>query len=197
MKRSVKTLVLSTIATLFLALTHGQLKIAPVNGGVGADVKKVIDDYPNRFANLMGEMIQENTQSTEYRCNFSAQGAEETSITRYSSQGNNVYSWQALMLSTESFEKAKQKFRTLFNQLNNLSVRPVGGASYHLKGNYEMPREEMKFTSVVFSMSPENDAVKKIKTEVTLQYELTEWKVKVIVYDREREDEERGKRVEE
>lgn len=97
------------------------------------------------------------------------------------------------MLSTENFEKAKLKFRQLFGQLNNLSVRPGGGSSYQLKGVYEVPKEEMKFTSVVFSLSPENEGVKKLKTEVTLQYEMLEWKVRVIVYDREREDYERGK----
>jgi hypothetical protein len=157
----------------------------------------VIGEYPSRFTNLLGEMIIENPQSTEYKCNFAVNGAEETTITRYSSSANNVYSWQALMLTTDNFEKAKQKFRTLFNQLNNLDVKPGGSKSYHLKGNYEPPVEEKKFASVVFTFSPDEEGLNKLKAEISLQYELTEWKVKVLVYDREREDGERGKTVEE
>lgn len=196
MKKAVKTLVLSTILTLVLHSSHAQIKLS-LPSSVANDVKKVIEDYPGRFVNLMGELIVENPQSAEYRCNFTVNGAEESSITRYSSKSNLVYSWQALMLSTESFEKAKQKFRLLYNQLNNLSVKPGGTKTFHLKGDYETPVEALKFASVIFSFSPDDEATKKLKAEISLQYELTEWKVKLLVYDREREDEERGKAVEE
>jgi hypothetical protein len=196
MKKAVKTLVLFTILTCILHSSHAQLKLTPPSA-IANDVKKVIDDYPVHFANLMGPLIQENTQSSEYQCNFKVHGAEESTITRYSSNANNVYSWEALMLSTESFEKAKQKFRSLFNQLNNLSVSAGGSTGARLKGEYEMPVEEKKFASVVFSLSQDDESLKKLKVEVSLQYQLTEWKVKLLVYDKEREDAERGKTVEE
>ncbi len=196
MKKAVKTLALFTILTLVLEPAHAQLKLTPPSA-IANDVKKVVEDYPGRFNNLIGELIVENPQSSEYRCNFKVNGAEESSITRYSSKSNNVCSWQALMLSTESFEKAKQKFRSLFNQLNNLSVNPGGSKNVHLKGDYDSPVEEKKFASVIFSFSPGDDSLKKLKAEISLQYELTEWKVKLLVYDKEREDDERGKTVEE
>lgn len=37
---------------------------------IGGDIKKVLEDYPNRFINLMGEVVAENTQSTDYQCEF-------------------------------------------------------------------------------------------------------------------------------
>jgi hypothetical protein len=197
MKKAVKTLALSTILLLQLNLVHAQLKLNPLSNAVGNDLKKVIEDYPSRFANLMDEMIVENPQSTEYKCRIKVNGEEESSITRYSSRLKSVCSWQAVMLTTESFEKAKQKFKTLFNQLNNLSVNPGGAKTYHLKGVYEAPVEVMKFASVIFSFSPDDENIMKLKVEVSLQFELTEWKVKLLVYDREREDEERGKTIEE
>jgi hypothetical protein len=190
MKKSVKTLVLITIGFLFTTNSTAQLKL-PGNNAVANDVKKVIEDYPNRFINIMGEVLTQNTQSTDYHCNFSVQGAEETFITRYPSK-KEICSWQALMLTTETFEKAKQKFKSLFNQLNNLSVKS-GTGTFKLKAEYESPEEVKKFTSIIFTFEPGNESVKKLKVEISMQYiEPMEWKVKLLIYDREREDDERG-----
>ncbi len=187
MKKSVKSLVLITITSLVCLSAGAQLKLPTLNP-VANDVKKVIEDHPNHFANLKGEMITQTPQTTDYACTFNANGAEETTITQYSSK-KEIYSWQALMLTTESFDKAKQKFRSLFNQLNNTAIK-TGDLSYKLKGNYVQPDEKKKFTSVILSAGS-ND---KLKVELSLQaYEPMEWKVKIIIYDREREDDERGK----
>ncbi len=189
MKRSVKSLVLITISALVFKTSSAQLKL-PVINGVTNDVKKVIEDHPNQFANLKGEMIAQTTQTIDYACLFEANGAEETTITKYSSK-KEIYSWQALMLTTESFEKAKQKFRSLFNQLNNLPVKS-GDQQYKLKGDYVQPDNKKKFSSAILS------AGDKLKVEISLQaYEPMEWKVKIIIYDTEREDDERGSRTEE
>lgn len=196
MIKSVKTLVLITITSLFFNSVSAQLKLPGINNGIAHDIKKVIEDYPNRFIHLMGEMVAEHTQSTDYECNFNVNGAEESIITRYSAK-KEVCSWQALMLTTDDFEKAKQKFKSLYNQLNNLSVNN-NKASFRLRGAYESPDEAKKFTSILFSFEPTNESLKKLKVEVSIQYiEPMEWKVKVLVYDREREDVERGKTVEE
>src|SRR5690349_15710102 len=106
MRKPVKSLVLITISAMFFHSSTAQLKL-PTIQGVGSDVKKVIDDYPNRFTNLMGDVITENTQSVDYRCNFNVNGAEEAFVTRYSAK-KEICSWQALMLTTENFDKAKQ-----------------------------------------------------------------------------------------
>ncbi len=196
MTKPVETLVLITICTLLFNTSSAQLRL-PTISGVGNDVKKVIEDYPNRFINLMGEVLNENTQSTDYLCNFNVNGAEEAIVTRYSAK-KEVCSWEALMLTTENFEKAKQKFKSLYNQLNNLSVDIGGVKNFHLKGKYKAPEDEKKFASVFFSIEPGNELAKKLKVEISMQaYEPMEWKVKVLVYDKEREDDKRGKAVEE
>lgn len=191
MIKSVKSLVLITMSVLFWQVSTAQLKLPGISG-VGNDVKKVIEDYPNRFINLMGEVITENAQSTDYQCNFKVNGAEEAFITRYSAK-KEICSWEAVMLTTESFDKARQKFKSLFNQLNNLSVNIGAVKNFHLKGKYEAPDENLKFTSVLFSFDPNTDAVSKLKVEIVLQYEAPmDWKVKILVYDRDREDNEQG-----
>ncbi|MBL7722938.1 MAG: hypothetical protein JNK27_02265 [Chitinophagaceae bacterium] len=193
MKKSVKTLVLLTISFLLFSPADAQIKLPIVSNGVGSDIKKVIEDYPNRFINLMGEVKMLNEQSTDYFCNFKVNGAEETFVTRYSAKREGVVSWQALMMTTEDFEEAKKKFRSFYNQINNLSVS-VGQKSSRLKAEYKSPLEEMKFTSILFSLDPVDETAKKLKVELLLQYQAPmEWKIKILVYDREREDAERGK----
>lgn len=194
MKNSVKSLVFITTAVFIFSFNHAaaQLKL-PVIDGITNDIKRVINDYPNQFINLMGEKITENPQSTDYKSIFNANGAEETTITKYSAK-KEICSWQAVMLTTESFDKAKQKFRSLFNQLNNLSIR-LGHQTSRLKGDYKQPEEKKKFTSIVFSFEPDGDTLEKLKIEILIQVQgPMEWKVKVMVYDREREDVERGRR---
>ncbi len=196
MKQAVKTLALITISVFLTTASNAQLKV-PVINGIAPDVKKVINDYPNQFSNLKGELIVQNPQSIDYECNFKVNGAEQATITQYNSKNNAICSWQALMLTTESFEDAKKKFRSLYGQLNNLTVNTDVSQAGRLNGAFEAPAEEKKFTSVVFAVDNADEGLKKLRVELVMHYELLEWKVKVLVYDKEREDAERGVTVEE
>lgn len=192
MKQAVKPLALFTILIFAFSTLTAQLKIASITGSIAGDIRKVIHDYPNRFINIQGELVARHPQSTDYDCNFKVNGAESALVTVYSSKNNNVCSWQALMLTTEEFAVAKKKFKTLYTQLNNLSVSLENGSSFLLKAHYEEPVEEKKFTSIVFSGQTADEASKKLRVELVMVYEPMEWKVKVMVYDRDREDHERG-----
>lgn len=189
----VKTLGLFTILLLIQSSSTAQLKFTKSSGDIATDLKKVILDYPNDFQNIIGDLIVKNPQSTDYRCNLQVEGAEECYITRYStsSEEQPIYSWQALMLTTENFNEAKRKFKSLFDHFNNLAI---GTSS--LKGSYEMPAEEKRFTSVIFSISPADESSKKLRVEIVMENEGMEWKVRIQVYEQEREDEEKGGIVE-
>ena len=65
-----------------------------------------------------------------------------------------------------------------------------------LKGEYESPVEQKKFASVVLSFDPADESLKKLKVEIVMEAEQMEWKIKVLVYDRDHEDDERGEIVE-
>jgi len=190
MKRSVKALVVFTISFLLFNHTQAQLKLNS-SGTIGADVRKVVSDYPNSFANLIGEVIIQNPQSTDYQCNFKVIGAEKSFITRYASGKKPIVSWQAVMLTTEDFEEAKKRFKNLYSQLNNL---PVGGG--RLKAEYEAPTEGNDFTNIIFEFNPGEEWTKKLRVELVIEAEMMDWKVKVMVYDRDRNDAERGPVVE-
>lgn len=189
MKKTVKPLVLITFFGLLSGSLRAQLKL-PVTSAIVTDVKKVLADYPNQFGSLLGEIIRENPQSTEYQCNFNVNGAEESIITRYSSN-KQICSWEALMLTTENFDKARQKYRSLFNQLNHLSADVGEARLIRFNGRYEAPEEEKKFSSVLFET--DSGSGNPLKMELTMEFHVpAEWKVKLLLYDREREDHERG-----
>jgi hypothetical protein len=187
MQKTVKPPGLITILLLCFHVSNAQLKL-PVVNGIGNDIKKVIAEYPAQFINLMGEEVTKNPQSTEYECNFKVNGAEESSITKYTDPKKIICSWQALMMSTETFEKAKQKFKSLFNQLHNLEVAAAGN-KFRLSGKYEAPAEEKKFASIILIPEHPTEEIKKLKVEIAMLYtEPMEWKVKLLVYGLERED---------
>ena len=49
-------------------------------------LQKVINDYPNHFRNIKGEVLVENPQTTDYSSKVQIPGAITTVITRYSSE---------------------------------------------------------------------------------------------------------------
>jgi hypothetical protein len=155
------------------------------------DVENVIMDYPNNFQHYIGNEMVSDPQSTNYTSLLKIRGSEECIITKYPAKKRNRYSFQAVMQSTEDFENAKAAFNSYYNQLNNLGIH-FATQAYSLKGVYESPDEEKKFTSTIFSIDPTEEGVKHMKVELLMEYSLMEWKVKLLVYEKEREDNERG-----
>jgi hypothetical protein len=92
------------------------------------------------------------------------------------------------MLTTDDFEAAKKEFRKLYLQLNNLSVSFSNGQPFYFRAPYVTPTDEKKFTTIILQSDPGNETVKNLKVELSMEYELLEWKIKIQVYERERED---------
>src|SRR5687767_8407639 len=104
----------------------------------------IVEHYPNQFKNLAGEVVTENPQSTDYRSVVTLKGSEECIVTKFSAKGKEVYSWQAVMLTTENFEEALKKYKSLYNSIQRLAVQ-INGANAVLRSEYEIPTEEKKF----------------------------------------------------
>lgn len=181
--------------SVFSVSADAQLK-SPFSKGrsLAQDVEKILDDYPNHFKSFTGEIISENPQSTDYVCTFTPEGAEECVITQYSAGGRRtVVAWRAVMLTTENFEDARKKFRQIYSALNNKKVS-IRLNPYNLKADtpYEQPTEEKDFNSVIFKLDPNDDRYGHLRVEISLQAVLMEWKLSVLVYERDRADNERG-----
>ncbi|MCR6720193.1 MAG: hypothetical protein NVV59_07775 [Chitinophagaceae bacterium] len=161
-----------------------------------ADMKAVIRDYPHNYAKMRGGVQQQSPQQTDYESSMKITGAESVTISRFSADNKEVYSWSAVMLTTEEFSAAKAKYKTLFARFNNMAVKMDSGVTFYLKGKYLEPIEERGFTSSLFRFELPDMVTRKMILELSMQYEFPEWKVKVLIYERDREDTERGDIVE-
>jgi hypothetical protein len=161
------------------------------NPDVRQALEKVIADYPRSFATLKGEVLDNNPQTVEYASLLLFKGAEKNTITEYSGK-QPIYSWQAVMLSAEEFAVAEKKYKSLYKDLKGMTLTLNRDYSYGLEGTYDAPSESRKFASSVFQLTPAASYLPKVKVELSLQYELMEWKIYLAVYQKEREDNERG-----
>jgi len=167
-----------------------QLKL-PINNSLRIDFQKIVTEYPLHFEGIRGSIVNQNPQTIEYTSEIKLGDARECSIIKYSSGSKPIYSWQGVMFVSEDFEAASKKYRWLFNQLKGLNVFYVKD-QYTLQGSFEEADESRKFTNSILEPISPPDPWKKLKIEVALRFEFPEWKVNLLVYEKEREDEERG-----
>ncbi len=165
---------------------QSKLSVLKITRSVKADIEKVAADYYVHFYNLKGEQIDETAHTIEYRSKLLPQGAMESTITQIKNQVN-VYSWQAIMITTEDFDKAAEKYRELYRQLYGSSLN--NGNHYKLTGEYDTPDEARAFASSILEPDVKEKAVRRLKIEVALNYQLPEWSVKILVYEKQADEE--------
>lgn len=174
---------------------QSQLKLPVTNNDLRTNLEKIISDFPSHFSSLRGDTLEENPQSIAYASLLEFNGAQENSIIQYKSI-RPVYSWQATLLSTEEFEEAEKKYKWLYNQLRVMTITMENGYSFSLDGQYDKPMESKKFSGSIFKMTPNASEMPRLKIEVSLQFEFPEWKVGLLVYEKEKEDRDRGDVIE-
>jgi hypothetical protein len=184
------------VYVLILAMAAGsgvfaQVRFPASNNELRNNLEKIISDFPFGFSSLKGDTLEENPQTIEYSSRLDFKMATENSIMEYKSS-RPVYSWSATFIATEDFEEASKKYSWLNNQLKVMSLSFQGGYSYSLNGSPEPASESRKFSSGIYSLLPRSSNLPKIKIETSISFEFPEWKVKLLVYEKEREDYERG-----
>ena len=151
-------------------------------------LQKVIGDYPQKFRNIRGPVVNENPQTVDYVSTVQIPGASEAFITRYSSDADQeIYSWKCTLAADEEFESVSKKYKSLFQQIKNTIVKVEGQKPFILNGAYEIPTEEKRFVASSFSLLPSVGQLGKLKVELTLEYVITEWRISLLVYDQEEE----------
>ena len=96
-------------------------------------------------------------------------------------------------MTTEEFAVAEKKYKGFYKDLKSLSLTLNRDYSYGLEGEYDAPDESRKFATTEFHLTPNASNLPKVKVELSLQFEFPEWKLYLSVYQKEREDNERGK----
>jgi hypothetical protein len=95
------------------------------------------------------------------------------------------------MMKTDDFETASKKFRAIYNSLQHLSVN-IDGTTAVFQGDYIKPSEAIKFTTIVLDAGDKAPELKKLKLALVLETDMLDWVIKIQVYEKEREDKERG-----
>jgi hypothetical protein len=173
------------------AAAKAQLRAPVTNNDLRNNLQKVIDDFPYELNHVKADTLEDNPQTVEFTTQLDFKGAMDNSVTQYKST-RPIYSWKATLLSTEDFDEASQKYHWLSNQLKVMTINLTGGYSFSLSGNYQQPDESRKFSSSIYKLTPGAINLPKLKIEASMQFEFPEWKVYLLVYEKEREDDERG-----
>lgn len=169
-------------------LAQSQWRIPGLKNELATAVKRVLEDYPNGYKNLMGE-----PRDSSFQSKVTIGDAEAVQFIQHSASGRAVLSWQAVLLTTDNHDAARKKFRAAFQQLQGLSVK-LGPRGYKLRSAYDVPDLNQKFVALVFELEPVNSYTESIQVELQLTFQLPmEWMVGVLVYDRDRKDNEPGR----
>jgi hypothetical protein len=185
---------LTAIFTLLLFTISTTAQIVPIMNSLQTDIAKVISDYPNGFRNISGDQLMDNPQSVEFESKVLLKEAIKCRVFKFSAATKDIYSWEAEMLKTDDFDEASKKFRAIYNSIQNLSVN-VNGANAVFKADFVKPSEEIKFTTIVFDTGEKLPELKQLKVALLLENEMMDWVVKIQVYEREREDKDRGRQI--
>ena len=154
-------------------------------------LEKVIQDYPNHFYNIKGELISQALQTTRYKSTVQLPGSASSTVTLVSA-GNQGSGWTCTVLETTSFDEAKEKYATIYGQLSNSIITTAGQKTFILSGQYENPTGDKKYTCIVFSLLPAVGEMKKLKVELSLKAEQNSWKILLSVLDKDPKEEAQG-----
>jgi len=189
-----KPLTATLVCIFFIFSLSAQ--VIPIKNSLQTDIGKVISDYPNGFKNIIGDQVIENPQSIEYECLVPIKDAIKCRLIKYSSNVKEICSWEADMLKTDDFETAAKKFRAIYNSLQHLSVN-INGSNAVFRGNYIKPSETIKFTTVVLDPGDKTPELKHLKIALVLETEMLDWMIRIQVYEKEREDKDKGPAIDE
>jgi len=148
-------------------------------------LQKVIEDYPNKFRNIIGDKISVNQQETDYRSKIEVPGAMPSIITQHNSSKNDIYSWKSELFESGSFDQSRERFKELFDNIKNTIVKIDGMSPVILNGKYEYPREDKKNTTIAFQLLPANGELQKLKVELSLQQASNGWKIVLSVHEKD------------
>ena len=165
-------------------LLHAQPKVSSTrsSSSVKQIVEKVAQDYYQNFNNIKGDTIHASGAAIEFKSRLSPDGAIATSITKYINP--NSYTWQSIMLQTEEYETAVQKYREYFRQLSGSTLKFYDNTSYKLVGNYDTPDESRAFASSILQLDGSNHDLRLFKIEIALNYTIPDWTVRIMIYEK-------------
>jgi hypothetical protein len=183
----------NTILTLAPVLLSATLSAQGVfSNKTQATLEKVIQDYPNHFYHIKGELVSQALRATQYKSTVQLPGSSSGTVILYNASHSEGYGWTCKAFEGVDFEEVRDRFKAIYGQISNCIVTTGDQKTFILSGQYEVPREEKKSTCVVFSLLPAMGEMKKLKVELRMSQEGKEWKIYLSVSDQDPKEEAQG-----
>jgi hypothetical protein len=160
------------------------LKLTPV---ITTEILQVAGDYYDQFFYTKGEKIAETESTIEYKSKILPQGALESTVMQIKSL-HNVYSWQAVMMNTDDYDKAVAKYKQIYRQLDGANFRMNDGKNCKMKGSFDAPDGDRAFASSILQPDVTDKYLQRLKIEIALNFNMPEWTVKILVYEKESDE---------
>ena len=164
----------------FCISTKAQLPLKDVNE-ISPVLSKVIHDYPNYFNSIKGKIVDESPQVVNYESLLNIKDMPQGIIVQYGDEREHVYSWKNVLLETEDFEEAKKKFHLYYAQIRKTKAI-INQMDIRLVGDYTEPDESKQFNTIVFKLASIEPSIKDVVVDLSLQYEMSGWKITVSLY---------------
>lgn len=149
-------------------------------------IEEVARDYYQNFNNIKGDTLSETVSTIEFTSKVSPPDALSTSITKYIDPYS--YTWEAVMFQSDEYADAVEKYKQYYKQLNGCKLTFYDKTSYKLEGPYDTPDEDRSFASSILQLDAVKHDLELFKVEVSLNYSMPEWTVKVLIYEKLADD---------
>ena len=154
----------------------------PVSNSVSNAIAQVIEDFPNHFNKIRGEIISKDVQAVNYASTINISGADSSIIIQNGNDSDNIYSWTETVFVTDEFDKAKEKFHEYFTKIK-ATAATIDNKKISFHAEYIAPDDTKHFTTILFTANNETPQLKNVVIDLSMQYVLSGWQIIVSVYE--------------
>ena len=151
-------------------------------------LEKVVQEYASQFSNIKGDRLSSAAGGSTYSSTLAIPGAVSTVISEAATAQKKIMAWQSVLYSGTEFSTAKGRFETLFDQIKNTIIKPVGEKPVIVNGLFQNPSADKLYNTIQFDMLPAGGSMQKLNIDLILQHEGSKWLIVLSVSDKERTD---------
>ena len=170
------------ISLFFSFSSFAQFHLVNFNNNVSNALSKVIEDFPDHFNNIRGDIIGTNVQSTNYSCTINIDDADSSVIIQNGEEKDNIFSWKEVVFEADDFAAAKLKFHEYFNKIKG-TVATIDNNKISFQASYNAPDDTKRFASILFTAHPHIQQLKNVVIDLSLDYLFSNWQISISIYE--------------
>ena len=144
---------------------------------INKSLEVVVRNLPAGLPDIKGDLINKRGQTARYHSKVILPGASETYITEQATFGRKAIGWRSVLFVTRDAVEAAEKYKALFNRLNNSIIRSATDKPFIVTGKYKAPLSRQS-TMSRFQLLPSTGEMKQVNIDLVLealngQYQLS------------------------